>query len=273
MASDLITASRLLTLTTDFGLRDSYVGEMKGAILSLSPNALLVDISHEIPAGEIHHAAQLLSNTCFTFPDNTVHLVVVDPGVGGSRKRIILEVSLGEKNHVFVGPDNGVFTSVLAKSARVLAWELENFSILPAVDRLSTFDGRDIFAPCAALICQGTPPSRFGPEITPESLVKLSLAEAVLDHSGVLHGEIVYIDSFGNALSNISEKQMGTSMIVRVELDEMCNIPLVTSYIEIPGDKLGALINSQGVLELAANGNSAARLFNIEIGTRINITY
>ena len=182
-----------ITLLTDFGEKDPYAGIMKGVILGIDPSACIVDITHKVGPQDIREAAFLVDEYYRYFPKGTVHVVVVDPGVGGDRRPIIVSRS----GHHFVGPDNGVFTFIADAASEIRVIENRNF-MLPSIS--STFHGRDIFAPAAARLARGFYPFAFGRQVTDP--VVLTGLNPVADGS-TLHGEVVRFDSFGNALTNI----------------------------------------------------------------------
>lgn len=187
--------SGIITLTTDFGLSDPYVPMMKGVILSINPAVQLIDISHKVGAGSMFQAAYLIQETYPFFPRGTVHVVVVDPGVGGGRRPIAVEM----EGHFFVGPDNGIFWPVIEKQDSPVIVHLsdENF-FLSAISR--TFHGRDIFAPVAAHISSGIDLKIMGPTITDP--VKLSFPKPQ-QKGDILYGQVVWVDNFGNLITNI----------------------------------------------------------------------
>ena len=202
----------IITLTTDFGYKDYFVGSMKGVILGINPEARIVDISHEVEPQNVDAAAYLIKSSHHYFPAGTIHVVVVDPGVGGSRKPILV---VGERDY-FVGPDNGVFSYIYPQidHLRIIHITSQEYFFKDAwrmgktyIGELgSTFHGRDIFAPVAAWLSKGIDPANLGKEI--QNPVRLSLAEprpiASPSGAGALEGRVIYIDRFGNLISNIT---------------------------------------------------------------------
>lgn len=262
------TAPKTLALLTDFGTLDPYVGLMKGVIARIAPQARMVDLTHHIPPGDIRRAAFVLWQSYAYFPRGTVFLAVVDPGVGTARRPMLLDCC----GFRFVGPDNGLFTYLLAQRQPAQAYELRH----PAF-RLSevsaTFHGRDIFAPAAAYAALGVPGTAFGPRI--ERPVQLPLPACRVDDQGNVHGEVLHADRFGNLLTSIGRWQPGSQgwlltpwlhqgppvqlnpRAVRLPSGE--RLPIVTTFADLSPGQVGALVGSTGLLELVVNGGSAAR--------------
>ena len=191
----------MITLTSDFGLKDPYVAEMKGVILTINPKATLIDITHEVEKFDVRMAAFILASAAPYFPQGTVHLAVVDPGVGTQRRAIIIQT----KKSFFVGPDNGILILAAQNQGIEHVYQITNPTfMLPKIS--STFHGRDIFAPAAAHLDKGVPPKEFGPEI--KDLTKPEFA-SVKQTNGSLIGEVIHIDGFGNIITNITEKDIG----------------------------------------------------------------
>ena len=272
----------LVTLTTDFGTADGYVGTMKGVILSIAPDAQLVDISHEIAPQNVRQAAYVLYTAYPFFPPHTVHLVVVDPGVGSARRPIALRTPAG----YFVGPDNGVFSYVMAREPVEALVELRDPRYrLPQVSH--TFHGRDVFAPAAAHLAAGVPITALGPpvldpvtfpppclEITPEGIT----------------GEVLHADRFGNVITSIGRlvwseddlsfepafRKAGGGGWARFKAGEAAIVVagreiagVHHTYAEVaPGDVL-ALVGSEGHLEIAVREGSAARRLGLRSGDRV----
>jgi len=261
----------LVTLITDFGLSDEYVGVIKGVILSHDTDISIVDISHRIPPQDIHTASHLLARACGYFPPGTVHLVVVDPGVGSERAMLALKAD----SHYFVGPDNGVFTPVL-RAAQLLAVHriTEAGLFLPKVS--NTFHGRDIMAPVAAQLATGLAIDKVGPNISPGDCLLLGTSPcSVID--GVLHGEITHIDRFGNLCTNVSRRELerfshGRKITIQVGEDGGCTVDtFCSSYAEQAENVLLALYDSHDFLEIAENMGNAAQRFQVSAGSWIYI--
>jgi S-adenosyl-L-methionine hydrolase (adenosine-forming) len=254
----------IITLLSDFGLSDGYVASMKGAILGICPSARLVDVTHLVPPQDVRAGAFLLANVVPDFPEGTVHLAVVDPGVGTGRKPIAVRTSRG----FLVGPDNGLFSLVLEKETKAEARAIENPAYRhPKVSK--TFHGRDIFAPAAAHLASGVPFEEFGPVCTPK-IAHWSRATATVSE---LRGEIIHIDRFGNAISNIGENMLREFAAKgRTEAGiRRRRFPLVSTYGDLEPGTLMALIGSSGYLEVAVNQGSAAEKLRIIPGEPIRV--
>jgi S-adenosylmethionine hydrolase len=252
----------VITLTTDFGPRDWFVGTMKGVILGICPRAALVDITHEVPAGDIPGGAFALAAACRFFPKGTIHVVVVDPGVGSARRAIAVQTA----DYFFVAPDNGVLSWVLAKQKvrAIHALENETHFLSPVSN---TFHGRDIFAPAAAHLGRGLPIRRLGPAL--KDYVRLDWPQP-RERRGEIEGEVVYIDRFGNAITNL-EGQMLTS--VHGEEREVRagrrRCPIKPFYQAMPAGEALALVGSSGFLEVAVNGGSAKEALRLKVGSPV----
>jgi len=265
--------SPIITLTTDFGLKDPFVGLMKGVILGINPEALIVDISHNVSRHNIFEASQLISMSYGYFPPSSIHVAVVDPGVGGNRKPIMVI----SKGHYFIGPDNGVFAPVFDDAGE---GDLKVIHLTATHHFLqmsgSTFHGRDIFAPVSAWLSKGIEINRFGDEIT--DYVKIPTLRATIENGSMIKGAVVYIDNFGNAITNIRKEKIeeikaGTSDgELRVVYKDM-RLPMADFYEDSPasGDKLSSIINSFGLVELYSFKDSAAKKFNISTGDEVSV--
>jgi S-adenosyl-L-methionine hydrolase (adenosine-forming) len=254
----------MITLTTDFGLRDPYVAEMKGAILTINPKAMLIDITHNVEKFNIRMGSFMLASAAPYFPKGTTHLVIVDPGVGTERRGIVVQTKRG----FFVGPDNGVLMLAAQSQGIEAIYELSNLNLMfPQTS--NTFHGRDIFAPAAAYIDRGTQPRDFGSEIKDPVLPHFSVVEQI---RGVLSGEILYIDSFGNVIFNIKEKIMPNSPVISIKLPQVSlKLKFCKTYGEATTGEPIVLVGSDGFVELALNQGSAAEKFNLKVGDKIAI--
>jgi len=252
----------IVSLITDFGNQDWFAGTMKGVILVINPHATVVDITHEIPPGDIRAGAFALAASCRFFPKGTVHIAVVDPGVGSGRKAIVVQTS----NYLFVGPDNGVLSWALAKEKvkTVRALDNQEFFLQPVSQ---TFHGRDIFAPVAGHLSCDVPLRRFGPAL--KDFVRLAWPEA--KRAGdIIRGEVVYVDRFGNAITNIDARALGAG---RAELfagrRRLCHVGAY--YQAVPKGKPVAVLGSSGFLEISVNGGNAARGLALRIGNVVTL--
>ena len=256
----------VITLTTDFGTDDPFVGIMKGVILSICPSVRIVDITHGIEPQNVQQAAWVLQTAWRWFPKNTVHVAVIDPGVGGERRALACK----QGNAFFVGPDNGLFSGVL--KAESGCHELTNKKYrFPEVS--ATFHGRDVFAPAAAWIAKDTPLKSFGPRI--QDPVRLDWPEPVWNGK-TIEGEIIYIDRFGNAASNIPQEWVaqhfppGTPLTVKIGRTTVGE--RVSHYAEVSAGQTGAVINSWNLLEVFQRDGSAARFLKLKVGQKVRVT-
>jgi S-adenosylmethionine hydrolase len=249
----------ILTLLSDFGDRDVYVGVMKGVIFQINRQISVVDLTHQIPPQNIPAARFCLMNAYPYFPAGTVHLAVVDPGVGGKRRAIALQLPQG----FLVGPDNGIFSGIFSQYPVISAVELTNMPYWLTPEPSSTFHGRDIFAPIAAHLASGVTLQQLGREINPESLVKLNISKCQQTATGI-KGSIQYIDHFGNLVSNIpASNVVGRNWCVKVA---GFTIPGCTTYCEVEIGSNVALIGSHGWVEIATNGGNAHIQLQINLG-------
>ncbi len=254
----------IITLTTDFGLQDWFVGTMKGVMLRIQPRTQFVDITHQVPAGDVEAGALALAASFGFFPQGTVHLVVVDPGVGTERAALAVRTA----KYTFVGPDNGVLSLALAKDGPHQIRRLENSEFfLPEVSQ--TFHGRDVFAPAAAHLSGGVPLGKLGPEA--HDYVRLIWPEPTKAR-GRIEGRVVYIDRFGNALTNIPRGMLGgpteTGLTVRLP-GRKTGFAVCRSYQAVPKGKPLGIFGSVGLLEVAINGGNAAKVLGLAKGSKV----
>jgi len=260
-----VTAGRLpvISLLTDFGTADYFVGAVKGAILSVNPQAAIVDITHEIAPQDVAAGAFTLFAAYKAFPAGTTHLGVVDPGVGSTRRPII--VSANEQ--FFVGPDNGLFTYIYDResSHQVFHVTAEKFF---RRDLSSTFHGRDIFAPVGAALSKGVKPREFGPRISDAVRLPVSLEPEILKNGNV-RARVIHIDRFGNCVTNLTRdlvKSNATLVINRKTIRKFRNF-----YGEDSTNTPFAIWGSAGFLELSVNGGSAAKILRAKPGTVVTL--
>ncbi len=253
----------IVTLTTDFGARDAYVAAMKGTILAIAPGARIVDVTHEVAPYDVAEGALALSAAVPHFPPGSVHVGVVDPGVGTSRRGLAVRA----QGHVFVGPDNGLFTPFLA-GPDWSAFELAAAEYrLPAVSH--TFHGRDVFAPAAAHVASGVDPARLGPPVSDP--VRLAWPEGRRT-PGTVEGAVIHVDRFGNLVTSLAEEALqtlGGHVVVRVARRRL---PLVGTYGELRPGGAGALVGSSGRLELVVREGNASKVLRAGRGTRVMIS-
>jgi S-adenosyl-L-methionine hydrolase (adenosine-forming) len=259
----------VITLLTDFGTADYFVGAMKGAILSVNPRARIVDLTHEIPPHDIDAGAFTLMTAYETFPRGTIHVAVVDPGVG-SERRPLLAVT---RDHLFIGPDNGLFGYVYEREQEVRVFHLTNEKYFRS-PLSRTFHGRDLFAPVAGAVSLGREPEEFGAEIT--DYVRLEPLTLKARADGTLEARVLHIDRFGNCVTNIRREDLTDDLLRRgarviVKGEEISDF---RDYFAEEGRESGGLFavwGSAGFLELAAFKTSAARLLQIERGDTLFI--
>jgi S-adenosylmethionine hydrolase len=256
----------VIALFTDFGTRDAYVAQLKGAILSIHPTAQLVDLTHEVDAFDVRAAAYLLDAAARYFPARTIVVAVIDPGVGTARRPVLL-VTRAEK--YYVGPDNGLFTWVIEREGLQDAYMLtQSAYFLPQVS--ATFHGRDLFGPVAAHLARGVEPAQFGPRLA--ELMRLPYARP--QHMGeTVVGEVMHVDHYGNIATNIPSEMLthlAPGQWLTVTLAEHTyDLPFVKTYEAVPQGQLVCLINSSDVCEIALpHGNAAARLV-VQVGDRV----
>jgi S-adenosyl-L-methionine hydrolase (adenosine-forming) len=257
--------SSTITLTTDFGLQDHYVSVLKAVMLDISPNSRFIDISHQIPPQDIMAGAWVVRNAAMLFPPNSVHLVVVDPGVGTDRKPVALKI----KDQYFVGPDNGIF-SLIGDEYDYEAITLTHKKYWrnnPA----PTFHGRDIFAPVAAHLANGVLFKSLGEPL--KELVTYRWAVPISDKDGI-QGWVVHIDRYGNLISNISEtliKEFGGPSKLKVYVGNTILDELVTTFAAVPDGEPAAYIGSSGMLEIAINKGNAREMLGVEKGAQLSL--
>ena len=255
----------IITLLTDFGLMDPYVGVMKGAILGIFDEARIIDLTHEIPAQQVSEANFALRGSYAHFPQGTVHVVVVDPGVGSDR-RIVCAQSAGM---IFLAPNNGVLTGIVHKGD--LVHEVVNRDLFLGGAISQTFHGRDVLAPVAAHLAMGTAPSQVGPAFS--NLVRLNLPEPSHADASTILGQVIHVDRFGNLITNIREQDLRHLEEATVNVTfrgQKIGRP-VNSYAAVPKGATLAVVDSFGFLEIAVNRGSASSHFNATRGDRLRV--
>lgn len=257
-----------ITLTTDFGMADHYVGTMKGVILRTCPSAQIVDITHDIPPYSLYAGAYAIAQAAPYFPDGTVHTVVVDPGVGTSRRAMVMEAD----GQYFVAPDNGVLSLVMEEETQMRAFEIVRREfMLPVLS--TTFHGRDIFAPVAAAIAQGLiKPEELGPAITdPAVIADLNPHQIRRDW---WHGRILSIDRFGNVITNFRlENTVILSKRFRMEIGNFFVEEFQTTFAHAPEGVLFAYLGSSNYIEVGLNRENAAFHMGATVGQSISLHY
>jgi len=259
----------IVTLLTDFGTRDYFVGAMKGAVLASNPRAQVVDITHEIPAHDIEAGAFTLLASFEAFPAGTVHVAVVDPGVGSARRAVAVET----RGHTFVGPDNGVFGYVYERVESFAVHQLTNENYFRK-DVSTTFHGRDVFAPVAGALSRGVAAEELGPRLS--DFVRLPFARPERRADGVLEGRVIHVDRFGNCVTNFTPRDIpvepfGRGMRMKVggfEIEQLRRF--FADERDAPGEPF-AIWGSAGLLEIAVNLDSAARRLGVGRGQAVEV--
>ena len=260
----------VITLLTDFGTQDYFVGAMKGVIISLNPAAQIIDITHDISPQDIHAGAFNLVSVYKDFPSSTIHVGVVDPGVGSDRRAILVECA----QQYFVGPDNGLFSWICEREGKFVARQLTNekFFRQPVSD---TFHGRDLFAPVAAALSIGVSPEEFGPLI--DDIVFLESLEPKATAKGI-EARIIHIDRFGNCITNLRREHFGDDE-VSAGMSLSVNEGRVTSFRKFfsqarghSDDELFMIVGSAGFVEIAARNASAASILKARSGQTIMLS-
>ncbi|MFN3395936.1 MAG: S-adenosyl-l-methionine hydroxide adenosyltransferase family protein [Thermodesulfovibrionales bacterium] len=259
----------IITLTTDYGYRGPLTGIMKGIILGINPDARIVDITHEIERYNIREAALTIAMSYNDFPSRTIHVVVVDPGVGGSRRPILVATD----DHYFIGPDNGVFSMIYNDVERfqVIHLSAEHY-FLP--ERSMTFHGRDIFAPVAAWLSKGTSITNLGEPVS--DYVQIHIPKPSMPTKNAIEGEIIYIDHFGNAISNIRYSDLaplieGNDKKALKIVMKGKQIEIKDYYAQAEDRGLYAILNSMNYLELFVYRGDASKEHNIKVGDGIGV--
>lgn len=254
----------VVTLLSDFGHQDTYVGVMKGVILQRCPTAQLIDLTHAIPPQDLMAARFHLLSAYAYFPKGTVHLAVVDPGVGSQRRGVAIQFEQG----YLVGPDNGIFSGVLQSCSPIAAVELSNHDYWLTLEPSTTFHGRDIFAPAAAHLAAGELLSDLGPAIDVQTLASLSVPVPKRSPS-YLQGTLQHSDHFGNLITNLPGEWVAGYSWQALVGDQA--IPGVSTYSDVGLGQLAACIGSHKWIEVVANGGSAWERLRIRTGSPIKI--
>ena len=259
----MIRASGIVALLTDYGLQDPYVGLLKGALLSVNPQARLVDLTHDIPPQDIREGSRVLAAAVDYFPAGTIFVAVVDPGVGTDRALLGAETD----RHFFLAPDNGLLGFLGGRARRIVRIQESKYFLKP-VSR--TFHGRDILAPVAGHLSRGAGLSKFGPAV--KRIVARRDAAPSVAADGALRGEVVSIDRFGNLITNIPGDLLPDGRRVRIAVGRRVVRSLSRSYADVPKGDLLALVGSTGHLEISVNQGSARRAARIQRGDRVLVT-
>lgn len=262
----------IITLLTDFGTEDAYVGIMKGVILSVNPSAVIIDITHHVDSHDLIEAAYIIKSSYRYFPEGTVHVIVVDPGVGSDRVIVALEMM----DHIFLAPDNGVLTLLMDEGEIDSIIRVENtLYFLESVSQ--TFHGRDIFAPTGAHLSKGMDIKRLGSCLDKQDLVNLRIQKPYISDKGELVGNIVSFDRFGNCISNIDMNDLkkfnegDSEKRLEIKIGKNTIKGLSRSYTDVEFRRPLAIIGSFGYLEIALNKGNAKRYFGIAKGDNITL--
>lgn len=257
---------RIITLTTDFGLSDGFVGIVKGVILSLAPDVSIVDITHDVKAFDISSGAWVIQNARSFFPEDAIHVVIVDPGVGSQRRCLALATHHG----VYLAPDNGVLSSIATdESAAGITITHLNKPQYWRETVSSTFQARDIFAPVAARIASGMSPQEMGDQVKIDSIVLLD-SKAPRSGGSFSEGEVVYVDRFGNLITNISATLSALT-------DATCLLngrpvgKAVKSYFQVAEGEVAVVAGSHGFIEIAVNQGNAAAVLAAGVGSSVRL--
>lgn len=249
-------------MLTDFGTKDYFVGAMKGVILSINPNVQIVDITHEIEAQNIN-AAKFTLQACYkNFPEKTIFVAVVDPGVGSNRRAILVETD----EYFFVAPDNGLLSFIFNETVNFKVYELTNEKFF-AENISRTFHGRDVFAPVAAHLSNGINPFEFGVQI--DEFIRLNETKPFENESGEIVGEIIHIDKFGNLITNLTKENLPEKFVL--EINDVKIEKLNEYFAEAEKGEILMIFGSAGFLEIAAFQSSAQKLLNSKAGNLVKV--
>ena len=256
----------IITLITDFGLQDGYVGVMKGIMADINLSAKVIDISNNIEPQDIFQAAYVLNSTYTYFPKGTIHVVVVDPGVGSDRKILCLKTD----DYFFLAPDNGVLSFVTSKEETSSIREVTNGKFfLPEIS--NTFHGRDIFAPVAAHLSKGVNHKELGERV--EKINQIDLSKPILSPDGELTAEIIYVDSFGNLITNVNREIIGRMKIelerVSITMGRRRINGICSAYTDVGDNEALAIFGSSGYLEISVNLGSAGDILKLKKGDKL----
>ena len=254
----------IITLLTDFGSADGYVGIMHGVILRINPAATVVDVGHEIPSQDVHAGAFILSTVYPYFAADTIHVVVVDPGVGSERRAIAVRTTCG----TFVAPDNGVLSYVLAREPILQMVRLTNAAYWLA-PLSSTFHGRDVFAPVAAHLSRGISLHEVGCAL--QDPVRLTFRAVAVDKDGAIHGQVLHVDRFGNLITNLTHELLPQRQQLRVQIAGREVRGPVETYAQVGEGELVALFGSSGYLEIAVRDGNASAALRAARGTVVTV--
>ena len=265
-----MAANGIVTLTTDFGGSDHFVGTMRGVILGVNPAARVVDLCNSVNSFDVLDGALTIAQAYRYFPADTVHMVVVDPGVGSARRPLLVTTT----KHYFIAPDNGVLSLVMEQEERVTVRHItaEHYFLRPLSN---TFHGRDVFAPCAGWLSKGVEVEKFGDEIT--DYVRFSLPKPKAIGERVLKGAVLKVDKFGNLITNLTAENAGAMFAadakVKITVGQAVVAGIRASYSEGKSGELFGLLNSMGFLEIACNRAAAVQVAKAGRGTEVVVEF
>lgn len=262
--------ANIITLTTDFGLEDPYVGQMKGAILKRNISARIIDLTHAIAPHDILAGAITIRTSYRYFPEGTIHLIVVDPEVGTQRGIL----AAAAEKHLFIAPDNGLFTLLAMDKKITVIHRVENSSLFPA-EVSGTFHGRDIMAPVAAALAGGLPLDKAGPLTSFTDCVQLDISEPIIDEHHIT-GRMLHIDHFGNIRTNITTRHLSKfqpSSFAGITIGSHTINAISSTYGNQPMGELVAVIDSSGYLEIAINRGNAAEMIGCPAGEAVTVQF
>ncbi|MBN2209254.1 MAG: SAM-dependent chlorinase/fluorinase [Candidatus Coatesbacteria bacterium] len=262
----------IVTLTTDFGARDYYAAAMKAVMLNINPDLSIVDITHEIGRHDIMQACFVIANTYHYFPKWSIHVIVVDPTVGSTRRPLVASIN----SHHFLAPDNGVLSGLYQdpEDIGVYGIDAEHYYLKPLS---STFEGRDVFAPVAAWLSKGVEIENFGEKI--DDYVDLKLPAPVVDEEGQLEGEIIHVDAFGNLITNVTRAQFEDMLEeaakhkFELRIGDVALSDLKRIYAECEKERPSLLFGSTSQLEVAAKQKSACELLHLDKGAKFTLKF
>lgn len=262
----MTTRAPIITLTTDFGYKDHYVAAMKAVILGINPEARIIDISHGIPPQDIMAGAWVLRNSAYLFPAGTIHVAVIDPGVGSDRRPVAVRMN----NHLFVGPDNGLF-SLLSGADAAEVYELTDSAYWRGTQS-NTFHGRDLFSPVAAHLSLGTGLSEVG--VPSRELLTYRWATAIVDEEGI-QGWIVHIDSYGNLITNIPGELITAGLYKNLKIYVGTHIlsRVSRTFSDVSPGEAAAVTGSSGMIEIVINRGDAAEMLGVQKGAPVSVIY
>jgi S-adenosylmethionine hydrolase len=256
--------TRVVTFTTDFGMQDPFVGIMHGVVLNIQPDVHIVDISHAVRSFDILDGAFTIAQAYRFFPPRSVHVIVIDPGVGSERRPIVVET----ENYLFIAPDNGVLTLVEAREPQFTVRQItaERYFLQPVSQ---TFHGRDVFSPVAAWLAKGVAPADLGPAIT--DYVRLPIAGVSRSAEGEIRAAVLKVDKFGNLITNLTEQDLSSTSATKLKIAGHLITRICHSYAEGETDDLFAIFGSSGYLEIAAKQDSAAKRLGAREGEPVSV--